>query len=888
MGVCGQAAFATPPRFSMFTPFSQVRLAFFGAALLSVLPAVAQDKAPAGKSYGFDEAIDTSYDLPWSTRIIYGFETGSSDREARFDIFFPFAEDGNTVYFLYPRVSWPNHTDGGASLGLGARHYIEGMDALVGANIFYDNYESLFGNRFSQLGLGAEFLTETFDFRFNYYIPEDNEEIARSANVATPFTQNRTSFGTPFAQRHSIFQPRTTRTRGGTINQVFESREQPMDGFDSEAGIKVPYFDALDVGDLRLYGGYLWFDNPYGSDLEGAKARAEWNLSSKLALETTWFEEEAFVGDNWTFGFRVNLPIEDGPNSLRDTFAGLFRDKKEKKHRPSYSGIGSHVYAASGSGVLGRAGMEINRINTVQTSESGFSENRSKRTVVLGESSVERTIDEVHDDIVFVNRDPGTPTTEQGTFENPALVIQDGVDIAGTRFGNSGQVIVNGDFGDYAENVADAGRSVQLWGGKRGIPVNGGKRFRYGGTTPRVDGGFEFADIGMARVTGFEIFGGSSGIEMDDVTKFYVTHNEISDTDVAIDIIYDGGIMAEFTIGNNFIHDNGDGIEMDPSGSDIDDLPTIVGRIEDNVIMENDNSGFSAEDLEDEYFDITLDFVGNRFVENGEDAIYLDGIDMDESNQFLEITARKNDFIGNERGIVYEWTDHDGDDDYRVDLRLNVIGNYFMDQDGEDVLFLVGSDSDNDGAMWNYRLHVRDNTFKNSGGDSVAIMVDDNYDGGDTIETWDVDIVGNTFMDVGGSAVNIDLPMDSDSTFDSLDMDFNIRNNRIDTTGGDGINLEVTGPDFDNVNVTATIAGNTILNVSDTGIDVLFGDMETSSLVIGGNMIMGADTGIEIDGADGTTLDDGVFGNNLVSDADDTFSISDVDGTILINGVEEP
>ena len=53
-----------------------------------------------------------------------------------------------------------------------------------------------------------------------------------------------------------------------------------------------------------------------------------------------------------------------------------------------------------------------------------------------------------------------------GTFENPTASIQQGVDTASSLFGESGQVIVSSDFGDYTEDVLVSANSVKIWGWK--------------------------------------------------------------------------------------------------------------------------------------------------------------------------------------------------------------------------------------------------------------------------------------------------------------------------------------------------------------------------------------------------------------------------------------
>ena len=829
-------------------------------------------------------AIDTAYELPWKTRIITGFDTGANEREGRFDVFFPVHTKDNTLFFLYPRVGWASDSDGAVSLGGGARTYLPEMDAIFGVNVFYDNYESQFGNRFSQLGVGTEFLTENLDFRFNYYLPEGGQREARNITVANPFTTTRTTFGTAFASESSIFQRRTVRTQEAALNQVFRSTEEAMNGLDTEVGMKAPYIEDVIPGEIRMYGGFYSFENPFGGDLEGGKARGEWRLSQKLALETAWYEDEEVLGDNWTFGFRVSLPIEDGPTGLRDTFAGIFKDKKKPSRSSSFAaGGGSYVFASSDSSVLDRMTEEVNRTHRVLSSESPIKEDVAARTLVLGEVTRTSEIEEVHDDVVFVGAGGLPPRLRMGpsgdgTFENPTASIQQGVDTASSLFGESGQVIVSSDFGDYTEDVLVSANSVKIWGGN-GIPVNGGQRFSDGGARTDVNGSFTFSNIASARVSGFHISGG--GIEADDVKTLVVTDNEITGTIDAINIEFDDGAGdMTFTIDNNFIHDNdSSGIDYTPSGNG----ETVVGVISNNTFS-NNSVGFFAY-LEDYDVNATFDVFGNTFSDNNV-GIELDSSDMDEADQTVKLKVHDNTFMNSgDTGVWVDYADADNDGSFDVNVTLEVVGNDFLGN-SYDVYFDVGSDSSADDASYTWNVDVIGNTFSDTTDDSVWIGISDDYDGGGILTEWNIDVSENTFETIGSSAITVDI---TDGYYDDITVNLNISDNKISDVGSDGINVQVSDTDDASTSkISAEIAGNTILNVSDIGIDVYFSDFDDISLIFGGNFVNGAGLGVSIDG-EGAAFDDGVFGNNLISDSFDAdFSINGVNGTVLINGVENP
>jgi hypothetical protein len=186
-----------------------------------------------------------------------------------------------------------------STMGLGFRQMILGGRAIVGANAYWDSIHSAFDNDFNQLGLGVEVLTKWVDFRFNYYLPEDDRyEIGRSSA-----RESSRAFG-PGGVRE------TTRT------SHYRRYEAGLEGLNAEVGFLIPGLDRY--ADVRLYAGYYHYDNPFGGDFEGFKARLEARVLQGVTFDVEYWDDEELNGGHWTGGVRVSVPF---------TFANLFRGR---------------------------------------------------------------------------------------------------------------------------------------------------------------------------------------------------------------------------------------------------------------------------------------------------------------------------------------------------------------------------------------------------------------------------------------------------------------------------------------------------------------------------------------------------------------------------------
>ncbi len=178
------------------------------------------------------------------------------------------------------------------NLGVGFRQMVSDQ-IIVGANVFWDNVHSEHGNDLNQLGLGLELLTHWVDARFNYYVPEDDT-----------FTVGRRTT----SSIRSRFVPggiAQTTDRAG-----FTRFETGLEGFNAEVGFLIPGLE--NIAETRIFAGYYHYDNPFGSDFDGFKARLEARVLKGVTANVEYWDDKALMGGHWTAGVAVSVPFDIG------------------------------------------------------------------------------------------------------------------------------------------------------------------------------------------------------------------------------------------------------------------------------------------------------------------------------------------------------------------------------------------------------------------------------------------------------------------------------------------------------------------------------------------------------------------------------------------------
>lgn len=200
------------------------------------------------------------------------------------------SQDRGSFLFLDGRYHYEDSSQFISSTGLGFRQLVPGRDIILGANFFYDSIHSEYENDFKQYGFGVEMLTRWVDARFNYYLPEnDRYEISRGSTRSS-----------------------NTNIGGGTVTRTerrldFKNFETSLEGYNAEVGVLIPGLDKF--AEVRAYAGYYHYNNPFGSDFDGFKARIEARVLRGVTAGVEYWDDAALMGGHWTGSIAVSVPF---------------------------------------------------------------------------------------------------------------------------------------------------------------------------------------------------------------------------------------------------------------------------------------------------------------------------------------------------------------------------------------------------------------------------------------------------------------------------------------------------------------------------------------------------------------------------------------------------
>jgi parallel beta-helix repeat protein len=258
-----------------------------------------------------DDVFATRWD-PW-------IETGAQVSSARAigdaDLFVPLSQDSDTLLFADIRGMFDSQDAAEGNFGLGLRQMLpSGWN--IGAYGYFDLRRSSYGNRFQQVTLGAEALSEQFDLRANIYLPVGQSEVYMDNGTSTsvgPQTSDAIISGGSLAIRHQSVQTTTT---------SYEV-EKALAGVDAEVGVRLPVFEPGSGFDLRAFAGGYYFDGSDVDPVAGPRARLELvadDLAGLPGVKLTGgvvYQHDEVRGDQWIAQARLRIPLQP-PSEPRD------------------------------------------------------------------------------------------------------------------------------------------------------------------------------------------------------------------------------------------------------------------------------------------------------------------------------------------------------------------------------------------------------------------------------------------------------------------------------------------------------------------------------------------------------------------------------------------
>jgi len=271
-----------------------------GVCALSMPAFAGEEVSTDGKKTVVEPA---AHERQWGS-ITLGVKSSSDLTSGYLDTITPFWTTPTTMLALNTRATYDNRDQSLNSYGLIARAMLPDQNLIFGVNGYYDAVHSQFGSDFDQAGFGAEVLTHWVDARFNYYLPEDTRyEIGRSTSVKSdkrigPIFPVRTS------STNLALQQTTTRTEKRKTVKRFD---EALQGWNAEVGFLLPGLDQY--MEVRAFAGAYGYQNPFGSDYVGFKARVEARIVPAITANVEYWDDANLMGGHWTGELRVTVPF---------------------------------------------------------------------------------------------------------------------------------------------------------------------------------------------------------------------------------------------------------------------------------------------------------------------------------------------------------------------------------------------------------------------------------------------------------------------------------------------------------------------------------------------------------------------------------------------------
>lgn len=228
---------------------------------------------------GLNDRINKDDSAYWPGKVRLSALGSSEDRGIFYiDYLFPlyYSQDQTAIVFLNPKQNLFTPYGLESNLGGGVRK-VFCEKYILGAHFFYDKKYSRKHKLYSQVGYGVEFLSQPFDFRFNFYDPKTKAKVVEDAGYAL----------------------------GETNLLHFSIYEEPLEGYDFELGFPMIPKELKS----RLYFGGFFFDSKLAKDVNGYRLRSETDINKWLAMDMVFNNRNAgeseFIG-----GLRVTLPFE--------------------------------------------------------------------------------------------------------------------------------------------------------------------------------------------------------------------------------------------------------------------------------------------------------------------------------------------------------------------------------------------------------------------------------------------------------------------------------------------------------------------------------------------------------------------------------------------------
>ncbi len=228
----------------------------------------------------------------WQPTVTFGGKYGNQRRIGQLALLSPLLQNDTSLLYLDFRFMADSRSAKEGNFGIGKRWFTDNQKFIFGIYSFYDRRRTELSNIVNQITLGFEAISNTWDYRANFYYPQNTiKEVEKSRKIID--TKSWREF---VGNNEYIMTQNSIKT--------LKIQEVPLKGLDLEIGSVVP-----GVKSLRLYGAYYYFQGrAKAKSINGFRIRSNFQLNDNFSVLLEGSRDNVrktsgFVG----FQFRVEL-----------------------------------------------------------------------------------------------------------------------------------------------------------------------------------------------------------------------------------------------------------------------------------------------------------------------------------------------------------------------------------------------------------------------------------------------------------------------------------------------------------------------------------------------------------------------------------------------------
>ncbi|WP_198027143.1 inverse autotransporter beta domain-containing protein [Candidatus Paracaedibacter symbiosus] len=240
------------------------------------------------------------YDKKWQPTINLGGKYGNQRHIGQLALLSPLWQNDTELLYVDFRFMADSKPSREGNFGIGKRWITGNQKFILGVYGFYDRRRTEFSNFVNQITFGLEALSETWDYRVNFYYTQNtSKEIEKSKEEVKgkPWTKYQ-------GHNEYIYTPISLKT--------LKTKEVPLKGLDLEIGNAIPGLNFL-----RVYGAYYHFQGHSGAkSINGVRARANMQLHDNFSLIVEGSHDNVRKR-NAFIGFQLRVPLGESNNKVR-------------------------------------------------------------------------------------------------------------------------------------------------------------------------------------------------------------------------------------------------------------------------------------------------------------------------------------------------------------------------------------------------------------------------------------------------------------------------------------------------------------------------------------------------------------------------------------------